>query len=197
MGKPFFDLVAKYLLPYKDQILASMQRKAAKAAKNEEAAGVGTITKQNTTVDVNASTPYKNLKAFGLVKEAFDDLEEAIMAEAKQGKLTKRQHNATRGMQLVSDGEKWNGDYTMYRVGMAVAGTDGTNDPDIDQSSWVGKYKTTHPYTDQESDMLKKAYKAVGANYKDLNKGDNRSQELDSTNKTSPVPKRKPNQYGI
>ena len=34
----------------KDQILASMQRKAAKAAKNEEAAGVGTITKQNTTV---------------------------------------------------------------------------------------------------------------------------------------------------
>jgi hypothetical protein len=34
---------------------------------NEEAAGVGTITKQNTTVDVNKNTPRKNLKAFNLI----------------------------------------------------------------------------------------------------------------------------------
>ncbi len=34
---------------------------------NEEAAGVGTITKQNTTVDVNKNTPKKNLKAFKLI----------------------------------------------------------------------------------------------------------------------------------
>ena len=33
----------------------------------EEAAGVGIITKQNSTVDVNKSTPRKNLKAFKLV----------------------------------------------------------------------------------------------------------------------------------
>ena len=33
---------------------------------NEEAAGVGIITKQNTTVDVNKNTPRKNLKAFRL-----------------------------------------------------------------------------------------------------------------------------------
>jgi nicotinamide mononucleotide adenylyltransferase len=33
---------------------------------NEEAAGVGIITKQNTTVDVNKNTPKKNLKAFRL-----------------------------------------------------------------------------------------------------------------------------------
>jgi hypothetical protein len=36
--------------------------------KNEDAAGVGIITKQNSTVDVNKSTPRKNLKAFRLVK---------------------------------------------------------------------------------------------------------------------------------
>ncbi len=200
MGEPFFDLVARYLLPYKDQILASIARKAAKAAKtakNEEAAGVGTITKQNTTADVNASTPYKNLKAFGLVKEAFDEIEDAIMSETKQAKLTKRQHKPTRGMHLVTDGDRWNSDYTMYRLGMAVAGTDGTNDPEIDQTSWIGKWKSTHPYTDRESEMLKKAYKAVGAKYKDLNHGDNKSQELDSTNRTSPVPKRKKNRYGV
>ena len=34
---------------------------------NEEAAGVGIITKQNTTVDVNKGTPRKNLKAFRLI----------------------------------------------------------------------------------------------------------------------------------
>lgn len=34
---------------------------------NEEAAGVGIITKQNSTVDVNKNTPRKNLKAFRLV----------------------------------------------------------------------------------------------------------------------------------
>lgn len=255
MGKPFFDLVAEYLLPYKDQILASIARKAAKAAKtaknenmsinrsnvdmdkvtararelfkkganesqvkaellkqgvpprladqavqagqtNEEAAGVGIITKQNTTPDVNASTPYKNLKAFGLVKEAFDEIENAIMSETK-GHLTKRQHQPSRGMHLVSDAERWNGDYVMYRLGMAVASTDGTNEPNVDQSSWIGKFKSTHPYTDKEAEMLKKAYKAVGANHIDLNHGDNRSLELDSTNKVSPVPKRKKNKYGV
>jgi len=35
----------------------------------DECAGVGTITKQNSTADVNKGTPYKNLKAFNLVKE--------------------------------------------------------------------------------------------------------------------------------
>jgi hypothetical protein len=281
MGKPFFDLVAKYLLPYKDQILASMQRKAAKAAKNEEAAGVGTITKQNTTVDVNASTPYKNLKAFGLVKESSSDLttdemiailsgqktqqqvladrnkpatsgaipmdrwtkrakdmlssgmneqqvvqklvkdglalrlaqqavqaaqinetflqelENEMMAEASQAKLTKRQQTATRGINSFGDAERVNGDYTMYRLGMAAASTDGKITPNMDAKSWVGKTKLAFPYTQEEQDILNKAYKAVGASHKDLNNGDMRSKELDSTNKTSPVPKRKPNQYGI
>ena len=37
------------------------------AKKNEDAAGVGIITKQNTTKDVNKGTPRKNLKAFKLV----------------------------------------------------------------------------------------------------------------------------------
>ena len=36
--------------------------------KTDECAGVGIITKQNSTKDVNKGTPYKNLKAFKLVK---------------------------------------------------------------------------------------------------------------------------------
>ena len=45
--------------------------------------------------------------------------------------------------------------------------------------------------------MLEKAYQAVGADYTDINKGDMRSQELTSTNKTSPVSKPKKNKYGV
>jgi len=52
---------------------AAIERKYGKKTKvwresvSEEAAGVGIITKQNTTVDVNKNTPRKNLKAFRLV----------------------------------------------------------------------------------------------------------------------------------
>ena len=45
--------------------------------------------------------------------------------------------------------------------------------------------------------MLKQAYKIVGANYQDINKGDMKSKELDSTNKVSPVPARKKNKHGV
>jgi len=45
--------------------------------------------------------------------------------------------------------------------------------------------------------MLKQAYKAVGANYKDLNHGDMESKELDTINKTSPVAAPKRNKYGV
>lgn len=38
-----------------------------KKEKTDEAAGVGIITKQNTTKDVNKDTPRKNLKAFKLI----------------------------------------------------------------------------------------------------------------------------------
>jgi hypothetical protein len=103
MGKPFFDLVSEYLLPYKDQILASMARKAAKAAKkNEDAAGVGTITKQNSTADVNAGTPRKNLKAFHLVKETSSDLTADEMVAILSGQKTQQQVLADRSKPATS-----------------------------------------------------------------------------------------------
>jgi hypothetical protein len=107
--------------------------------------------------------------------------------ENRKGKLSNRQQQPTRGMHKFSDADKWNADYTLYRLGLAVAGTDGTNIPDMDQESWVGKSKVTAPYSKEEQDMLKIAYKVAGAKYQDLNHGDLRSQELKSTNTTSPV----------
>lgn len=120
-----------------------------------------------------------------------------FITEVSQAKLTKRQQQSTAGLNVYSDGERWNSDYVAYRLGMAVAGTDGQIEPAMDAKSWIGKSKSTHPYTPEEQEMLKKAYKAVGATYKDENKGDMRSLELDTTNKISPVAKIKRNQYGV
>jgi hypothetical protein len=120
-----------------------------------------------------------------------------ILSEVRAGKLSRRYQQTTRGVNVYSDGEKSSGDYTEYRLGLALACSDGKTPIDIDPKTWYGKKKLAFPYTELEQDMLKQGYKAVGANYKDLNKGDLRSQELESTNKVSPIAKPKRNQYGI
>jgi hypothetical protein len=111
-----------------------------------------------------------------------------FIAEADgNARISKRNQSGTRGLNTFSDGERWNTDYTLNRVMMAAACTDGTFVPDIDKKSWFGKGKTAHPYTEQEQDMLKMAYKAAGANWADLNAGDMDSEEVTSTNTTSPI----------
>jgi hypothetical protein len=110
-----------------------------------------------------------------------------FITEKKNGKVSKRQQQSTRGMNIYSDSEQLNTDYTSYRLGMAVAGADGKTPVKMDSKSWVGKKKTTHPYSQAEQDMLKDAYKAVGADYTDLNHGDMRSKELEGTYTVSPV----------
>jgi hypothetical protein len=120
-----------------------------------------------------------------------------VITEATVGKITKRQQQATRGLNKFTDGDHWNSDYTLYRLGLAVASTDGKTDPDTDKESWVGRWKVTAPYSQADQDMLKKAYKAVGADYEDVNNGDMRSQELEGTGKQSPVAPKKKNKYGV
>lgn len=120
-----------------------------------------------------------------------------VITEESIGKLSKRQQQPTRGLNKFTDGDHWNSDYTLYRLGLAVAATDGKSVPDTDKESWVGKWKVTAPYSQADQDMLKQAYKAVGADYEDVNKGDMRSQELESTGKQSPVPQKKKNKYGV
>jgi hypothetical protein len=124
-------------------------------------------------------------------------IRDIVTEENKKGKITKRQQQPTRGLNKFTDGDHWNSDYTLYRLGLAVAATDGKTVPDTDKESWVGKWKVTAPYSQLDQDMLKQAYKAVGADYEDVNQGDMRSQELESTNKSSPVAARKKNKYGV
>lgn len=107
--------------------------------------------------------------------------------EAQKGKMTKRQQQSTRGVHKFTDAEKWNSDYKMYRMGLALACTDGNSMPDVDFESFVGRWKMAYPYSEVEADMLKRAYEATKTNYVDLNQGDMMSQELDTTNTQSPV----------
>ena len=120
-----------------------------------------------------------------------------IITEVKQPKPTKRQSQSTKGMNIYGDKEKANSDYVAFKLGQAMACTDGKTKPDIDGKSWYGKKKTIYPYTKEEQDMFVQAAKAVGADYEDLNHGDMRSLELDTTNKVSPVAKIKTNKYGV
>lgn len=113
-----------------------------------------------------------------------------FIAERTNGRLTKRQQQSTRGLHRYSDSEKADSAYVSMRVGMAAAMSDGKNKLDLDSTSWAGKKKTAHPYTQVEADMLKAAYEAAGASWEDMNNGDMDSRELDSTNLYSPVPDR-------
>lgn len=122
-----------------------------------------------------------------------------IIVENQNGDIPEAGHEASVGMHIYDEGNgsNWTSDYKQYRLGLALACTDGTSIPKMDQESWIGKKKTTHPYTKLEAEMLKRAYLAVGANYKDLNNGDLRSLELSDVNKTSPTAKPKKNRYGV
>ena len=106
----------------------------------------------------------------------------------RDGKIGKRRQAATKGLMLFSDGDRANSDYTLNRVMMAAAMANGDgSEIDMDEKSWIGKSRGAYPYTEIEHEMLKQAFKAAGAVYTDLNHGDLNSEELESTNKQSPV----------
>ena len=121
-----------------------------------------------------------------------------IITEVKAGDIPKNYKESNPGLHLFSDAEKANSDYTHFRLGLALACADGKgNLADMDPKTFYGKKHTAHPYTQEEADMLTQSYKLVGANYKDLNKGNLKSLELQDTHKQSPVPPKKKNKYGV
>ena len=110
-----------------------------------------------------------------------------FIAEDKVGKMGKRLNQATVGMNKFRDAQFADRVYELNRIMMAVASTDGTFVPELDSESWAGRNNIAAPYTPEEQDMMKMAYKAVGSHHEDLNKGDLRSQEHPAVNTASPV----------
>ena len=111
-----------------------------------------------------------------------------FLIEKQIGKIGNRRQAGTRGLTKFRDIGGYDRTYELNRVMMAVAMADGSGKPlELDTESWAGRYNTAHPYTDEEAMMLKQALKATGSETHDLNSGDNRSQELESTHTHSPV----------
>ena len=85
--------------------------------------------------------------------------------------------------------------YMNYRMGIALAGA-----PDyptkMAADNWIGGDPLLAPYTDVEQEMVNAAAKAVGAGKSQKWSGD-RSKEIATTQKQSPVAKPKKNKYGV
>ena len=120
-----------------------------------------------------------------------------IISESTKKKPPKRFQDSTRGLHRF--GLESHSTYAMYRTMLAAASSNGVDAiPDhVDPESWVGRDGVAVPFTQEEQNMLKKAYERVGTDYKDLNRGDLRSMELPIVNKASPVATRKTNKYGV
>lgn len=125
-------------------------------------------------------------------------IKDIIMEDEKgQGPISQRFQRATVGLDKFRDHDLADRFYELNRVMMAAAAANGKDPIDVDPESWVGRYNIANPYTPEEQEILKQAFKAVGSEWHDLNKGDFRSQEVKSTNKKSPIPKAKRNKYGV
>ena len=110
-----------------------------------------------------------------------------FVTEDSVGKMSKRQNQATVGLNKFRDNKFADRVYELNRVMMAVASTDGTFVPELDGESWAGRHNIAAAYTQQEQQKLNMAYKAIGSAYVDINHGDLRSQEHPAVNTTSPV----------
>ena len=110
-----------------------------------------------------------------------------FVTEDKVGKISKRLDMATVGLHKFRDMAFADRVYELNRIMMAVASTDGTFVPELDGESWAGRNNVAAPYTPEEHDMLKMAYKAIGSHHEDLNNGDLRSQEHPAVHTASPV----------
>lgn len=90
--------------------------------------------------------------------------------------------------------------YDLNRIMMTVAGADGrrlVNTPNV--HSWAGKNNIAQPFSKLETDMLRQAYEAMGAEWDDILKPnpDQKSIEARTINNRSPIAKNKKNKYGV
>lgn len=176
---PYFEFVSKFT----------------KSTANEEAAGVGIITKQNSTKDVKPGTLKKNLKAFNLVKE-MENLEQEFdtLAEASKKRTPMRKNNTESmpSMSVYDVLDNNNHPYMAYRFGVALAGSPETA---CNPSGPLGSAFSMIDFSEGDAEIRKGAEKAIGVkSSRNTGKG---SKELDSVHKVSPVAKPKRNQHGV
>ena len=114
---------------------------------------------------------------------------EFIIESNKQGSVKKDHANVQQGVSKMRDVGGYDRVYHMNRIGMALAQADGKSTKavkDMDSASWVEKYNTAHPYTQEEHKMFQSAFKTVPTDHKEVLPW-SKSEEPDDTYKTSPT----------
>lgn len=105
-----------------------------------------------------------------------------------EGKMPKEAEQATQGTHKVRDKGGYDRTYHMNRMMMAMAKADGKNKKpvDMDEASYVEKFNTAHPYTEEEHNMIHQAMATIPTEHKEVVPF-SKSQEMSDTHKTSPV----------
>lgn len=105
-----------------------------------------------------------------------------------EGKIPEEAEQATKGTHKVRDVGGYDRVYHMNRLMMAMAQADGKSKKPVgmDSSSYVEKYNTAHPYTEEEHNMLHQAMKTVPTEHQEIVPW-SKSSEMEDTHKVSPV----------
>lgn len=104
------------------------------------------------------------------------------------GKIKKRQAAVSQGITKTRDVGGYDRVYHMNRTWMATAMADGksTKPVDMDEASWIEKYNTQHPYTQEEYNMFRQAEATIPTDSKEVTPW-SKSMEPEDTHKVSPT----------
>lgn len=106
----------------------------------------------------------------------------------REGKMKKRHAAVQQGVTKSRDVGGYDRVNHMNRMWMATAMADGksTKPVDMDSYSWMEKYNTQHPYTEEEYNMFRAAENTVPTDSKEVTPW-SKSEEPGDTHKVSPV----------
>lgn len=105
-----------------------------------------------------------------------------------EGKMPKEAEQATPGTHKVRDVGGYDRVYHMNRMMMAMAKADGKSKKPVkmDNASYVEKFNTAHPYTEEEHNMIHQAMATIPTEHQQVVPF-SKSAEMGDTNKTSPL----------
>jgi hypothetical protein len=111
-----------------------------------------------------------------------------LISEATVGKMKKRHAAVQKGVTKSRDVGGYDRVNHMNRMWMATAMADGksTKPVDMDSYSWMEKYNTQHPYTEEEYNMFRAAENTIPTDSKEVTPW-SKSLEPEDTHTVSPV----------
>ena len=139
------------------------------------------------------------MKIKDIIVEDYDGSKEPLDNDDTPWEGMHPEHQAvSQGSEKTRDDGGYDRTYHLNRMMMAMAMHDGKSKHKVDMpiDSWAEKYNTAHPYTDEEHNMVMGAIKTLPTDHKTAQKR-SKSKEPDDIHKTSPVPARKKNKYGV